>query len=43
MKYTIAASAQKIGDKAMAKEYYNQLLTSAKYAEAAKQQLATIK
>lgn len=43
VKYTIAASAQKIGDKAMAREYYNQLLSSAKYAETAKQQLATIK
>ncbi len=43
VKYTIAASAQKIGDKATAREYYNQLLSSAKYAEAAKQQLATIK
>ena len=43
VKYTIAVSAQKIGDKAMAREYYNQLLSSDKYAETAKQQLATIK
>ena len=43
VKYTIAVSAQKIGDKAMAREFYNQLLSSDKYAETAKQQLATIK
>lgn len=39
---TIAVTAQKAGDKATAKEYYEKLLTNAKYGETAKAQLKTL-
>ena len=41
--FTIAATAQKAGDKATAIEYYNKLSGDAKYATQAAQQLATLK
>ena len=40
---TIAATAQKAGDKATAIEYYSQLTGNAKYGETAKAQLAALK
>ena len=40
--FTIAATAQKAGDKATAKEYYNKLTGSAKYAAQAAAQLKTL-
>ena len=43
VKYTIAATAQKAGDKATAREYYKLLLDDAKYGAAAKQQLDVLK
>lgn len=39
MRFNIAATAQKLGDKEKAKTYYEQVLTDAKYGAAAKQQL----
>ena len=39
MKYNIAATAEKLGDKAKAKEYYEQLLADPKFGAAAKQKL----
>jgi tetratricopeptide (TPR) repeat protein len=39
MKFNIAATAQKLGDKAKAKAYYEQVLTDPKLGAAAKQQL----
>lgn len=42
VKFTIAATAQKAGDKATAIEYYSQLLNT-QYAASAQQQLATLK
>ena len=41
--FTIAATAQKAGDKATAIEYYNKLSGDAKYATQAAQQLAALK
>ena len=41
--FTIAATAQKAGDKATAKEYYTKLSGSAKYAAQADAQLKTLK
>ena len=43
MKYTIAATAQVLGDKAKAKEYYQQILSDPKFGPTAKQMLETIK
>ena len=40
---TIAATAQKAGDKATAIEYYSKLTGNAKYGETAKAQLAALK
>ena len=40
--FTIAATAQKAGDKATAKEYYGKLSGSAKYATQAAAQLKTL-
>ena len=42
MKYTIAATAQVLGDKAKAKEYYQQILSDPKFGPTAKQQLETL-
>ena len=42
IKFTIAATAQKAGDKATAKEYYKKLSGSAKYAAQAEAQLKTL-
>ena len=42
MKYTIAATAQVIGDKEKAKTYYQQLLSDPKFGPTAKQQLETL-
>lgn len=39
---TIAATAQKAGDKATAKEFYEKLVANAKYGETAKAQLKTL-
>lgn len=39
MKYNIAATAQKLGDKAKAKTYYEQVLADPKFGPSAKQQL----
>jgi tetratricopeptide (TPR) repeat protein len=41
--FTIAATAQKAGDKATAIEYYNQLTSDAKYKDQAAAQLKTLK
>jgi tetratricopeptide (TPR) repeat protein len=43
MKYTIAATAQVLGDKEKAKAYYEQILSDPKFGPTAKQQLETIK
>ena len=43
MKYTIAATAQVMGDNAKAKEYYNAILSDPKFGPTAKQMLETIK
>ena len=43
MKYTIAATAQVMGDSAKAKEYYNMILSDPKFGPTAKQMLETIK
>ena len=43
MKYTIAATAQVMGDNAKAKEYYNMILSDPKFGPTAKQMLETIK
>lgn len=42
VKYTIADLARRGGDKATAKEYYNQLLSNATYAAEAKKQLGAL-
>ena len=41
--FTIAATAQKSGDKATAIEYYSKLASDAKYSAQATQQLAVLK
>ena len=43
MKYTIAATAQVMGDNAKAKEYYTMILSDPKFGPTAKQMLETIK
>ena len=43
MKYTIAATAQVMGDNAKAKEYYTAILSDPKFGPTAKQMLETIK
>lgn len=43
MKYTIAATAQVLGDKDKAKEYYQQILSDPKFGPTAKQMLESIK
>ena len=43
MKYTIAATAQTLGDKEKAKTYYQQLLSDPNFGLTAKQQLETLK
>jgi tetratricopeptide (TPR) repeat protein len=43
MKYTIAATAQVLGDKEKAKAYYEEILSDPKFGPTAKQQLETIK
>ena len=43
MKYTIAATAQVLGDNAKAKEYYTAILSDPKFGPTAKQMLETIK
>ena len=43
MKYTIAATAQVLGDKAKAREYYQQILSDPKFGPTAKQQLEALK
>ena len=42
MKYTIAATAQVLGDKAKAKEYYQQILSDPKFGPTAKQMLESL-
>ena len=42
MKYTIAATAQVLGDKEKAKAYYQQILSDPKFGPTAKQQLETL-
>ncbi len=42
VKYTIAVTAQRIGDKATAKAYYSQILGNATYAAEAKKQLGAL-
>jgi tetratricopeptide (TPR) repeat protein len=43
VKYTIAALAQTAGDKAKAKQYYEQILTDPQYGATAKQMLEQLK
>ncbi|MGM9764200.1 MAG: tetratricopeptide repeat protein [Candidatus Cryptobacteroides sp.] len=42
MKYTIAATAQTMGNKEVAKEYYNMILSDPKFGPTAKQMLETL-
>ena len=42
-KYTIAATAQQMGDNAKAKEYYQMILSDPKFGPTAKQMLETLK
>lgn len=42
VKYTIAATAQTMGNKELAKEYYNQILTDPKFGPTAKQMLQSL-